>query len=63
VQSASIEHPDSPTAPVVTISVGVANRRAGDASDGREVLNRADAALYRAKVDGRNQVALAETGE
>jgi diguanylate cyclase (GGDEF)-like protein len=60
VQSAGIEHPDSPTAPVVTISVGVANRRDGDASDGRDVLNRADAALYRAKVNGRNQVALAK---
>ena len=60
VQSATIAHPASPTAPVVTISVGVAERRSGDASDGRDGLNRADAALYRAKTCGRNQVALAE---
>lgn len=60
VQSGAIAHPASPTAPVVTISVGVAERRSGDASDGRDVLNRADAALYRAKTSGRNQVALAE---
>ena len=56
VQSAAIAHPTSPTAPVVTISVGVAERRSGDASDGRDVLNRADTALYRAKSNGRNQV-------
>ena len=49
VQAAAIAHPDSPTASVVTISVGVAERRPGDASDGRDVLNRADAALYHAK--------------
>lgn len=60
VQTAAIAHPASPTAPVVTISVGVAERRSGDASDGRDVLNRADAALYRAKSYGRNRVTLAE---
>jgi diguanylate cyclase (GGDEF)-like protein len=58
VHSAAIAHPTSPTAPVVTISVGVAERRAGDASDGRDILNRADTALYRAKTNGRNLVTL-----
>src|SRR4051812_24337784 len=60
VESRKIEHPASPTAPFLTISVGVAQRKPGDASDGRDVLHRADAALYRAKASGRNRVVLAE---
>lgn len=63
VVAAAISHPSSPTAPVVTISVGVAARRPGDAIDGRDALSRADAALYRAKSLGRNQVALSEEVE
>ena len=43
----------------VTISVGVAERRAGEAQVMR-VAQRADAALYRAKVNGRNRVELAD---
>jgi two-component system, cell cycle response regulator len=58
VLATAIAHPTSPTTPFVTISVGVAERRTGDATDGRDVLSRADAALYRAKTSGRNQVAL-----
>ena len=58
VEARRIEHPASPTAPYLTISVGVAQRRPGDASDGRDILHRADAALYRAKAGGRNQVCL-----
>jgi two-component system cell cycle response regulator len=38
----------------VTISVGIAMRREGDAAD--TVLKRADEALYQAKRDGRNRV-------
>jgi diguanylate cyclase (GGDEF)-like protein len=60
VEARNIEHPASPTAPYLTISVGVAARRPGDASDGRDVLNRADAALYKAKAKGRNRVVLAD---
>ena len=63
VQSSAIAHPNSPTASVVTISVGVADRRPGDASDGRDVLNRSDVALYHAKTSGRNRVALDESSE
>ena len=58
VEARRIEHPASPTAPYLTISVGVAQRRPGDASDGRDVLHRADAALYKAKAHGRNRVCL-----
>jgi diguanylate cyclase (GGDEF)-like protein len=60
VETRGIEHPASPTAPYLTISVGVAARRPGDASDGRDVLKRADTALYKAKACGRNRIVLAE---
>jgi len=40
-----------------TVSIGVAERHTGESRD--EVIARADAALYRAKTDGRNRVALA----
>ena len=42
----------------VTVSVGVANRRAGDASSA-DIMKRADDALYRAKAEGRNRVIVA----
>ncbi|QEL22388.1 PleD family two-component system response regulator [Bosea sp. F3-2] len=42
----------------VTVSVGVANRRAGDASSA-DIMKRADDALYRAKAGGRNRVIVA----
>lgn len=42
----------------VTVSIGVACRRAGDASPA-EMMKRADDALYRAKAAGRNRVMLA----
>jgi diguanylate cyclase (GGDEF)-like protein len=60
VEARKIEHPGSTTSRYLTISVGVAQRRSGDASDGRDVLHRADEALYKAKAGGRNRVVLAE---
>ena len=43
----------------LTVSIGVAMRRAGD-SDWTEMLRRADEALYRAKLGGRNRVMVYE---
>jgi diguanylate cyclase (GGDEF)-like protein len=54
VAGEALLHPADPTG-VVTVSIGVA----AGASDGATLLARADAALYRAKRDGRNRVVVA----
>jgi diguanylate cyclase (GGDEF)-like protein len=57
VESLAIAHPLGEPADVVTVSVGVAVREAGDGDDGFEALLReADDALYRAKSEGRNRI-------
>ncbi len=52
-----IAHERSKVAKVVTISVGLAVLTTGDAQDFDALFLRADQALYRAKANGRNQVA------
>jgi len=56
LRGAALPHPRSPTAPVLTFSVGVASLvpRAGTGSD--TLVHAADAALYRAKYGGRNRM-------
>jgi diguanylate cyclase (GGDEF)-like protein len=53
----SLPHPRNPQHGVVTFSAGVAAAQPGETP--RQVLRRADAALYRAKSSGRNRVAVA----
>ena len=57
VERLAIPHAAVP-AGVVTLSVGVAAYHPGDAATVEDLLEQADAALYRAKSAGRNRVAL-----
>lgn len=47
----------------VTISIGVATTLADDKHDAKQLLSRADTALYKAKENGRNRVQLAVMAE
>ncbi len=57
----AIPHPDSPTAPVVTLSAGLCCSQAEPRSPGglHRLIYEADAALYRAKEAGRNRLVTA----
>lgn len=57
VRGLSVEHARSQTAPVVTISIGIATAipARDDDSGWKTLLGDADAALYRAKANGRNR--------
>jgi two-component system chemotaxis family response regulator WspR len=52
-------HPDSPVAPHVTVSVGVACAVARPGEAVESLVERADAALYAAKRGGRHRAVLA----
>jgi diguanylate cyclase (GGDEF)-like protein len=57
----AIPHAGSRCASVVTVSIGLAVSRQGEEAETMHTLiARADAALYRAKAQGRNQIAVAE---
>lgn len=55
-EALAIPHPASPVGPVVTLSLGVASCLPSDGVTVESLLAAADAALYRAKQDGRNRV-------
>ncbi len=56
VEAEVLPHAASPTAPHVTISLGVATVEASDRNEPKELLRAADDALYEAKRLGRNRV-------
>ena len=56
VQDLALPHPDSPTEPVVTISLGCAAIMPDPGQSWQELVTLADEALYRAKAQGRNRV-------
>ena len=69
VQALELEHHASPQGSRVTISIGVASQRPAAVAEPRvgvdaaqALFQQADAALYRAKQSGRNQVAIYEPG-
>jgi diguanylate cyclase (GGDEF)-like protein len=58
LEAAAIAHPANRPLGVLTMSVGIAAHRPGEAP--RDVLRRADRALYRAKAQGRNRCVRSE---
>ena len=58
IEELNISHPASSTIGRVTVSIGVAS---GVAGSWKSLLKEADAALYSAKKNGRNQVCAAQT--
>lgn len=59
VQALGIPHGDSPTADMVTLSIGVAAIIPGTKSTPAELVASADKALYVAKANGRNRISSA----
>ncbi len=55
-EALAIAHPTSPVGPVVTISLGVASCIPSEQTSAAALVAQADAALYRAKQEGRNRV-------
>ena len=53
---AAIFRPDSEPSFSLTVSIGVSSTSADSYRDGQAVLNDADAALYRAKRNGKDRV-------
>jgi len=56
VENMKIEHIESTTGGVVTMSLGVATRKIVNADSSEKLIQCADDALYLAKQNGRNQV-------
>jgi two-component system, chemotaxis family, response regulator WspR len=59
VEKLDIEHNDSSTAKHVSISLGIGTMMADENLDAKALIERSDAALYKAKENGRNQTVMA----
>ena len=62
VEHLAVPHPASPVGSVVTVSVGASSLRPQKGDTPATLIYDADVALYRAKAEGRNRIALAEPG-
>lgn len=60
IEALALKHPSSNVAPVVTASFGVASKSDTQSETQTGLILRADNALYRAKLAGRNKVVVAE---
>jgi diguanylate cyclase (GGDEF)-like protein len=60
IRRLAIDHPDSPTDKVVTVSIGVASTLPDVHTTPQSLINLADEALYGAKAAGRDRVMLAQ---
>ena len=60
VAGLAIPHRKSPTAPHVTMSIGIATLRPGQVTTPQRMIDVADKALYEAKKSGRNRIVLEE---
>lgn len=56
----AIPHPDSDVSDFITISAGCATASMGNIRTAKELIERADRALYQAKREGRNRVVVSE---
>lgn len=63
LEAEGISHAASPTAPQVTLSIGVAAAKPDARGSALKLINAADAAMYRAKTQGRNSCRVAEPSD